>query len=63
MNTPISQENEKYVIIMLEGGGRYEGYMKNGMKNGEGKLQFNDGGYYVGEWRDNKMHGYGKLHY
>jgi hypothetical protein len=33
------------------------------MKNGEGKLEFNDGGYYLGEWKDNKMHGYGKLYY
>lgn len=49
--------------MILEGGGRYEGYLKNGLKNGEGKLEFNDGGYYVGEWRDNKMHGFGKLHY
>ncbi len=33
------------------------------MKNGEGRVEFNDGGFYTGEWKDNKMHGYGKLHY
>ena len=33
------------------------------MKNGPGKLYFKDGGFYDGDWFNNKMDGYGKLHY
>ena len=33
------------------------------MKNGYGKLYFRDGGHYEGDWKDNKMHGFGKLYY
>lgn len=33
------------------------------MKNGHGILYFKDGGHYEGEWKDDKMHGFGKLYY
>lgn len=33
------------------------------MRNGRGKFSYQDGGYYEGEWKDNKMHGWGKLFY
>lgn len=35
----------------------------NGLRNGEGTFYYKDGGYYVGNWKDNKMNGYGKLYY
>ncbi len=51
------------MIEEYEVGSKYEGYKKNGMRNGKGKFYYQDGGYYEGEWKDNKMHGYGKLYY
>lgn len=33
------------------------------MRNGHGILYFKDGGNYEGEWKDDKMHGFGKLYY
>jgi hypothetical protein len=33
------------------------------MRNGRGKFYYQDGGYYEGMWRDNKMDGWGKLYY
>jgi len=33
------------------------------MRNGWGKFYYQDGGYYEGEWKNNKMTGFGKLYY
>lgn len=33
------------------------------MRHGKGKFYYQDGGLYDGEWRFNKMHGYGALYY
>lgn len=33
------------------------------MRNGRGKFYYQDGGYYEGSWKNNKMDGYGKLYY
>lgn len=33
------------------------------MRNGRGKFYYQDGGYYEGHWRNNKMDGFGKLYY
>ena len=38
----------------------YSGMLLNGMKNGWGKLMLNDGGSYAGEFRDNRITGWGK---
>lgn len=35
----------------------------NGLKHGYGKFYYQDGGYYEGQWKNNKMDGYGKLYY
>ena len=51
------------MCLVLGDGEKYEGFMQNGMRNGKGKLEYKDGGYYSGEWRDNRMWGYGKFHY
>jgi len=32
-------------------------------REGYGKLLFNDGGYYEGNWKNNKMNGFGILYY
>ena len=37
--------------------------MKNGKRNGKGKFFYQDGSYYDGFWKDNKMHGEGSLYY
>lgn len=33
------------------------------MRNGRGKFYYQDGGYYEGQWRNNKMDGEGRLYY
>ncbi len=33
------------------------------MRHGQGKFFYQDGGRYEGEWKENKMNGYGKLFY
>lgn len=37
--------------------------MKNKKRNGYGKLCYQDGSKYEGEWLDDQMNGYGKLYY
>ena len=37
--------------------------MKNNQKNGRGKFHFFDGGVYDGIWKNDQMHGWGKLYY
>ena len=53
----------QYVVDDNDEKGRYEGYKFENKKNGQGMLYFKQGGYYNGEWRDDKMQGYGKLYY
>lgn len=57
------EEELEYVTEKYEVGSRYEGYKKNGMRNGRGKFFYQDGGFYDGNWKDDKMHGEGKLYY
>ena len=33
------------------------------MRNGRGKFYYQEGSFYDGEWKDNKMHGNGQLYY
>ena len=35
-------------------GGKYIGYFKNGLKDGQGNYTWNDGAYYSGEFRDDR---------
>jgi hypothetical protein len=42
---------------------RYEGYVKNGKKHGQGTLYFKNGDKYIGEWREDKKHGQGTYIY
>ena len=32
-------------------------------RNGHGCFYYKEGGYYEGNWRDNKMNGFGRLYY
>lgn len=57
------EEELEYVVERYEVGSRYEGYKKNGLRNGRGKFFYQDGGFYDGNWKDDKMHGEGKLYY
>jgi hypothetical protein len=41
-------------------GSVYEGNLKNGFPQGEGKCTFDDGSVYEGNWRDGVVHGEGK---
>ena len=37
----------------------YEGMYQHGSKHGDGKLIFQDGGYYLGQFCENEIHGHG----
>jgi hypothetical protein len=41
----------------------YEGYTLNGMKQGHGKLMFEDGAYYEGNFERDQINGRGVLYY
>lgn len=43
--------------------GEYSGEMLNGKRCGYGVCRYEDGKVYMGEWKDNKYHGKGKLIY
>ena len=42
-------------ILISPNGRRYEGHFKNGIKEGEGKMDYGNGDFYVGQWRDDKV--------
>ncbi|MBU0987724.1 MAG: hypothetical protein KKH68_10790 [Proteobacteria bacterium] len=42
---------------------KYEGYMQNGKKYGQGTLSYQSGDKYVGEWENDKKHGHGTYSY
>lgn len=41
--------------------GKYEGYYKDGKRNGKGTYTWSDGEKYTGQWKDGYMHGKGVL--
>ena len=43
--------------------GRYEGTKYNSMRHGKGVFYYNEGGKYIGQWKENKMNGRGVLYY
>ena len=47
------------VIHTFKGGEQYKGAMNKWEREGFGKFQWNDGGYYVGMWKSNKRDGLG----
>lgn len=53
----------EYVDQEYENGAHYKGYMIDGKRNGHGIHQYSEGGTYDGNWKDNRMSGFGKLYY
>ena len=51
---------EQLPTLLLDGGLKYKGQVKNGIPNGLGKLVWPNGDYYKGEFRNGKRHGKGK---
>ena len=47
------------MIENYSNGSRYEGEKLDGMRHGQGKFFYQDGGLYEGGWKENKMHGRG----
>ena len=62
-NTDTVKEEPQFVEEFFKMGSRYEGYKLNGMRHGKGKFYYQDGGSYDGEWKFNKMSGFGTLYY
>lgn len=44
----VEDDGSEYIIEYYDIGSRYEGYKKNGMRNGKGKFYYQDGGFYEG---------------
>ncbi len=55
--------DQNFVVETFKLGSRYEGYKLNGMRHGQGKFYYQDGGLYDGDWFENRMQGQGKLYY
>lgn len=41
--------------------GKYTGRWSNGKMNGSGKVEWNDGRVYIGQFNNNMFHGFGKM--
>lgn len=46
-------------VQIWKNGSRYDGFWKNGMAHGLGRLVHAEGDIYEGEWFEDKTHGYG----
>ena len=57
-STPESSD-DTVVLVILNGGFRYEGTVRDEKIHGEGKLTFPDGRIYVGEFADGQIEGEG----
>ena len=47
------------ITVWANNGEIYEGYYKNGQRNGRGRYIYYNGNVYEGEWKDDKRYGYG----
>lgn len=68
MDKLLVQIRRNFNVIDLTGDdaslvGEYKGEMLNGKRNGFGVCKYENGSVYMGEWKDNKYHGKGKLIY
>ncbi|CAD8082050.1 unnamed protein product [Paramecium primaurelia] len=52
-----------FITEQYQDGSSYVGETYNQLRDGFGRYQFAEGGYYEGQWKQNKMHGYGTLFY
>ena len=61
---PLTEQLKDLQYKVIEGTkSRYEGYVKNGKKHGQGTLSFKNGAKYVGQWHADKKHGQGTYIY
>ena len=61
---PLKEKLKDLQYKVIEGiNSRYEGYVKNGKKHGQGTLSFKNGDNYVGQWHEDKKHGQGTYIY
>ena len=61
---PLKEKLKDLQYKVIEGiNSRYEGYVKNGKKHGQGTLSFKNGDKYVGQWHEDKKHGQGTYIY
>jgi hypothetical protein len=61
---PLKEKLKDLQYKVIEGiNSRYEGYVKNGKKHGQGTLAFKNGDKYVGQWHADKKHGQGTYIY
>jgi len=52
-----TEAGREKVCENYKNGSRYEGEVRNGVREGKGKYYYNNGGYYEGSWKDGKMNG------
>ena len=52
-----------YYILRWQDGSIYEGYWKDNMANGYGRLIHSDGDVYEGEWNNDKAEGQGTYYH
>ena len=50
-------------IAVYRNGDIYEGYWKDGKRNGKGRYIFNNKKYFIGDSKDGKWHGYGVMYF
>ena len=59
-----TNKRDGFGVQLWADGSKYEGYWKDDMANGRGRLIHVDGDVYEGDWKDDKAHGKGKyIHY
>lgn len=55
-----SESKAEFRRVKMKSGDLYEGYYKNGKRNGKGKYSFTNGDYYEGDFVDGLFHGHGR---
>jgi len=57
---PFENQELTYKIETYKNGNRYEGYIKNGLREGKGTMFYNNGSKYEGDWKNGIRDGKGK---
>lgn len=52
-----------YGVVHYEDGDKYEGFFKDGKRNGPGRYDNADGSYYIGNWESDRKEYYGYYHW
>ena len=48
-----------HITESYQNGSRFTGEKVNGLRHGKGRMDFAEGGFYEGQWKDNTMSGKG----